>query len=164
MGLSPESFELAKAVTPKISAAVSMLGSTLIVRDIYRKYKRRRGLSTTNQVILSMSLADIGSSFWAHLLSTWMVPRGSEGATLTAGNMATCSVSNASASAHSMYVFRGSLKTKMTQLTLHPSFIFVNDRRRHSSTSFSCTRGRGALRFSPSHTGSSSVERNGNRR
>ncbi len=95
--LSEQSFRLALAVAPKVSASLSIIGSSFIIRDVLKQRRRRRRshqveqcLPATSRVILSMSVADLGSSFFAHFLSTWMVPRGTYDAALAAGNVGTC--------------------------------------------------------------------------
>ena len=92
-------YELALAITPKVSGSLSIIGSILIIRDVV-KHCRQGGsghnhheISATSRVLLSMSIADIGSSFFAHFLSTWMVPPSDEiNIALAGGNQTTCTI------------------------------------------------------------------------
>ena len=86
----------AQAILPKIFGSLSMLSSALIVRNIVKSWRASPSnelLSTPSRVVLAMSIADLSSSFWAHFLSTWMMPREyrDRGVAFAAGNQATCS-------------------------------------------------------------------------
>ena len=96
-------YELALAITPKVSGSLSIIGSILIIRDVTKHWqssiKRGSGhnhhqISATSRVLLSMSIADIGSSFFAHFLSTWMVPPSDDdmNISLAEGNETTCTI------------------------------------------------------------------------
>ena len=90
-------YELALAITPKVSGSLSIIGSILIIRDVIKHWRSSSGhhhqISATSRVLLSMSIADLGSSFFAHFLSTWMVPPSDEiSIALARGNETTCTI------------------------------------------------------------------------
>jgi len=91
-------YELALAITPKVSGSLSIIGSILIIRDVIKHWRSSSGhnhhqISATSRVLLSMSIADIGSSFFAHFLSTWMVPPSDDiNIALAEGNETTCTI------------------------------------------------------------------------
>mmetsp|Transcript_27768 Transcript_27768/g.42020 ORF Transcript_27768/g.42020 Transcript_27768/m.42020 type:complete len:291 (-) Transcript_27768:690-1562(-) len=99
-------FQSAKYIAPliivKFTGAVSIIGSCAIVFDILKKKamdkrngkvmngnRKKKLRSTTNRIILLMSICDIIYSFFAWFLGTWMVPKES-GAFWASGNQATC--------------------------------------------------------------------------
>jgi len=89
-------YELALAITPKVSGSLSIIGSILIIRDVVKHWQSSSGhhqISATSRVLLSMSIADLGSSFFAHFLSTWMVPPSDDiNIALAEGNETTCTI------------------------------------------------------------------------
>ena len=96
MVLTEDQKNLAMVITGKVSGAISIVSSLFIIRDIYKKWKtnQRRSrhhhhLPSTTLLVLSMSLGDVGSSFFASFLGSWMVPRDG-GFPLAAGTQATC--------------------------------------------------------------------------
>jgi len=99
----------ARIIAAKVSGALSMIGSFLIIIDVAKKWRRRKNqgtLPTVSRIILGMSLADLWNSFFVHFLGTWMVPNEilDEGfpIPLTAGNKATCTVQAYFSSAFSL--------------------------------------------------------------
>eukprot|EP00568_Trieres_chinensis_P016887 CAMPEP_0183327684 /NCGR_PEP_ID=MMETSP0160_2-20130417/83893_1 /TAXON_ID=2839 ORGANISM="Odontella Sinensis, Strain Grunow 1884" /NCGR_SAMPLE_ID=MMETSP0160_2 /ASSEMBLY_ACC=CAM_ASM_000250 /LENGTH=93 /DNA_ID=CAMNT_0025495823 /DNA_START=34 /DNA_END=312 /DNA_ORIENTATION=- len=66
---------LALQIIPKISGSLSIIGSFLIIRDIIKKWRKVRlsnnHLPFTTRIVLNMSIADLGSSFWGHFLGQW---------------------------------------------------------------------------------------------
>lgn len=64
------------AIIAKISGSLSIVGSSLIVRDVFKKWRKARGgndhLPFTTRIVLNMCIADIGSSFWGHFMGPWM--------------------------------------------------------------------------------------------
>ena len=76
------------AIIPKVGGTLSCIGSTLIVRDIVKKYRNKKSVALTSTMMLSISVANIVGSFFGYVMSTWMVPRGD--AFYAAGNLATC--------------------------------------------------------------------------
>ena len=91
-------YGLALAITPKVSGSLSIIGSILIIRDVVKHWRSSSGhnyhqISATSRVLLSMSIADLGSSFFAHFLSTWMVPTSDDvNIALAGGNETTCTI------------------------------------------------------------------------
>ena len=120
MGLTTEQANLAMVIASKISGALSIIGSSFIVRDVYKRWRIKAGrannnekLATTTFLVLSMSVADLGSSFFAYFLGSWMAPRegGFPGA---AGNGATCT---AQAFMFGMFFSAGGLSNGTLSLT-----------------------------------------------
>ena len=92
MGLTEEQKNLAMVIAGRTSGFISVISSLFIVRDIRKKYKAARSgdrLPLTTLLVLSMSLGDIGSSFFAFFIGPWMIPTEGDfpGA---AGTQATC--------------------------------------------------------------------------
>lgn len=81
----------AVVIVPKITATLSITGSSLIVRDVLlRKENRRRRLKiTTTLIVTFMSILDVIYSIVVHFLGTWMIPR-ETGVWGAAGNQGTC--------------------------------------------------------------------------
>ncbi len=102
MGLSNEGVYFAAVIAAKVSGSLSMIGSGLIIYDVilrWRRQREQRYLPIKQRIILSMSIADLTSSFIVHLLGTWMVPKGEVfifGETipipLAAGSEVTCNI------------------------------------------------------------------------
>jgi len=93
-GLTSYEMYYAMVIAAKISGGLSLLGSSLVSRDIIKKIRTQLSTEfqpTTTYLVLSMSVADMGTSFWLHILGSWMVPSG-DGFPLAAGNEATCQV------------------------------------------------------------------------
>ena len=74
-------------ILPKISGALSCTGSALVGRHIAKK--GLKDASLTSHMLFCISIVDFVSSFFAYILSSWMVPRGS-GIPYSVGNQATC--------------------------------------------------------------------------
>ena len=119
MGLTTEQTNLAMVIASKISGALSITGSSFIIRDVSKRWRKKIGrvnnetLATTTFLVLSMSLADLGSSFFAYFLGSWMAPKegGFPGA---AGNEATCT---AQAFMFNMFFTAGGYSNGMLSLT-----------------------------------------------
>lgn len=75
------------AIIPKVGGAFSIIGSCLILRDIRKKWPK---VPLTTEVITNITVANLFIAFWECFLSTWMVPKDTLYADLTAGNTATC--------------------------------------------------------------------------
>lgn len=75
------------AITPKPFAALSVLGSLYISRQIL-KSPTRRG-EVLSRILLGLSLYDISTST-ALFMGTWPIPRGAPGVFMASGNDATC--------------------------------------------------------------------------
>ena len=73
-------------ILPKISGALSCMGSALLARHVAKKGLTEASL--TSHMLFCISIVDFVSSFFAYFLSSWMAPRGS--LTYSAGNVATC--------------------------------------------------------------------------
>mmetsp|Transcript_16402 Transcript_16402/g.21763 ORF Transcript_16402/g.21763 Transcript_16402/m.21763 type:complete len:327 (-) Transcript_16402:409-1389(-) len=85
----------ALAIVPKVSGAVSIIGSTCILNDIFMKSRKKSNRLPINlRILVSLSISDIIASFFAYFLSTWMVPSDtpSEDVVFAAGNDVTCNV------------------------------------------------------------------------
>ncbi|KAL7537879.1 hypothetical protein ACHAWF_005928 [Thalassiosira exigua] len=78
----------AVAILPKVGGSLSIVGSTLMLRDIVKKWK---SITLTVEVLSHITVANLFIAFWECFLSTWMVPRDSP-AFGAAGNRATCEV------------------------------------------------------------------------
>ncbi len=94
-----ESSIFARIIAAKVSGSLSIIGSGLIIRDVFSRWRQRKkeeSLPMVSRLILSMSVADLFNSFFIHFLGTWMVPHEvlDEGfdVPLTAGNDATCTI------------------------------------------------------------------------
>jgi len=73
MGLTIDQMNLAMVITSKVSSSLSLGGSTLIVRDVVKKWRKKKDnehLPTTTWLVLSMSIADIGTSFFVHFIGS----------------------------------------------------------------------------------------------
>mmetsp|Transcript_33283 Transcript_33283/g.68444 ORF Transcript_33283/g.68444 Transcript_33283/m.68444 type:complete len:222 (+) Transcript_33283:239-904(+) len=90
-----DSLNLAIVIIPKVTGSISMIASAFITRSVIQKW-RKRGLASLpmkSRLVLSMSVADIGSSIFGHILGTWLVPASIDGnPPLAAGNQATCNM------------------------------------------------------------------------
>ena len=106
--ISPQ-IMIATTIIPKVMSSLSIIGSLLMIHDIYNKHKRQKvncnnnnntgsgrkltdhHLPMTAKCVVNMCITDIGSSFWSHLLGTWMMPTYITTWPYTVGNDATCS-------------------------------------------------------------------------
>mmetsp|Transcript_25203 Transcript_25203/g.41347 ORF Transcript_25203/g.41347 Transcript_25203/m.41347 type:complete len:280 (-) Transcript_25203:620-1459(-) len=91
MGLTDDQKDLAMVIAGKIGGALSMFGSSFIIRDVYKRWRKKRHnghLPTATYLVLSMSIGDVGTSFFAFVLGSWLVPKGQF--PLASGNQATC--------------------------------------------------------------------------
>ena len=105
MVLTEEQKNIAMVIAGKISGGLSVVGSSLIIRDICMRFKRKQRrsslqrsgstsstisspLPTTAWLVLSMSIGDVVSSFFAFFIGSWMIPAGDF--PLSSGNQATC--------------------------------------------------------------------------
>ena len=85
--ISPQ-IMIATTIIPKVMSSLSIIGSLLMIHGIYNKHRRQRlnvnnntgsgrkltdhHLPMTAKCVVNMCITDIGSSFWSHLLGTWM--------------------------------------------------------------------------------------------
>ncbi len=76
----------AVAITPKVTAPLSIPFSAMIIYEVYCDGKRNRA-GPVKRILVGMSCIDILSSF-AWFMSTWFVPEGNFA--LSAGNRGTC--------------------------------------------------------------------------
>lgn len=73
-------------ILPKITGALSCIGSGLLARHVAKK--GLKDASLTSHMLFCISIVDFVSSFFAYFLGSWMAPRGT--LTYSAGNVATC--------------------------------------------------------------------------
>eukprot|EP00565_Helicotheca_tamesis_P004876 CAMPEP_0185741244 /NCGR_PEP_ID=MMETSP1171-20130828/38857_1 /TAXON_ID=374046 /ORGANISM="Helicotheca tamensis, Strain CCMP826" /LENGTH=127 /DNA_ID=CAMNT_0028413203 /DNA_START=60 /DNA_END=443 /DNA_ORIENTATION=- len=76
-------------IIAKIAGLISIVGSSFILRDLFRN-DRIKLKSTKNQIILCLSISDIISSLFLHVIGTWFVPKGLMYGSY--GNITTCEV------------------------------------------------------------------------
>ena len=92
--MSYSSLIYAATIIPKVSGSLSIVGSFLMARDVYKKWRGQQSneqLPMIMRIIACMCVADMGSSFWGHFLGTWMVPAEYANSwPFAAGNRATC--------------------------------------------------------------------------
>jgi hypothetical protein len=79
--------QVALAVTPKVTASLSILGSSWIVIEVLTQKSKRHNVY--NRLLCVMSCFDIATAVWM-FASTWPIPRGSEDVAFAVGNTATC--------------------------------------------------------------------------
>jgi hypothetical protein len=79
--------QVALAVTPKISAALSMLGSAWIAVEVLTQQSKRGNVY--NRLLCAMSVGDLLASLF-FFLSTWPIPSLVEGIAFNVGNQHTC--------------------------------------------------------------------------
>jgi len=77
--------QAALAIAPKLTAPFSVVGSVLMARSILAKAKRK----SCHELLLFLACSDVLSSF-AWFLSTWPIPKGTEGVAYASGTTATC--------------------------------------------------------------------------
>ena len=73
MVLTDDQKDLAMVIAGKIGGALSMFGSSFIIRDVYKRWRKKRHnvhLPTTTYLVLSMSIGDVGTSFFAFVLGS----------------------------------------------------------------------------------------------
>ncbi len=75
------------AITPKVTALLSVLGSSWIVVEVLTQPSKRNNVY--NRLLCAMSFFDIMSSI-AIFASTWPIPKEIEGIAFAAGNEKTC--------------------------------------------------------------------------
>jgi len=78
----------ALSIIPHVTGLLSLLGSCSILYDIWIDRKRKLK-KPYYRILLGMSCADAITSFWLGL-STWPIPRGTEGVYGASGNTQTC--------------------------------------------------------------------------
>lgn len=81
------------AVVPKFSSILSLIGSTWIAIEVLTGTHNRNVLNRTHpyhRLLLAMSIYDILESIW-NFVSSWAIPRGTEGVYKPLGTTATCS-------------------------------------------------------------------------
>ena len=83
---TPEASRHAWVIIPKFGGALSLIGSTFLLRDIGRKWK---DVPLTTEVLAHITIANVFIAFWECFLSTWLVPKDSN-AFMASGNTATC--------------------------------------------------------------------------
>mmetsp|Transcript_21028 Transcript_21028/g.35928 ORF Transcript_21028/g.35928 Transcript_21028/m.35928 type:complete len:394 (-) Transcript_21028:33-1214(-) len=88
-GYDFDSHEKAFAVIPKIGGVLSIIGSLLILRDVFLKFKEHKTIPLTTKIMTLITVANLALGFWENFLSTWMVPKDSI-AFLASGNVTSC--------------------------------------------------------------------------
>ena len=83
-----DAIERSWVILPKISGALSCIGSALVGRHIAKKGLKE--VSLTSHMLFRISIVDFICSFFVYFLSSWMAPRGT--LPYAAGNQATCDV------------------------------------------------------------------------
>lgn len=87
MGFSADQLRTAE-ITAKCTGSLSILGSVSLITEIMRRGKQKR--TTLFQILLGMSLFDIGASIW-YVVGSWAIPRDTEGNMFQpSGTEATC--------------------------------------------------------------------------
>jgi hypothetical protein len=84
-----EGQQIALAVTPKITASLSILGSAWIVVEILTVPEKRANVY--NRLLCAMSINDVILSSW-YFSSTWPIPEGTDGVYMAIGNERSCVV------------------------------------------------------------------------
>jgi hypothetical protein len=64
------------AILPKIGGSVSLIASSLVIRDILKKTKHHDTIPLISAITLAKSIVCCIFSFFGPLMSTWMAPRG----------------------------------------------------------------------------------------
>ena len=127
MGLTTSvDYRDAANIAAKVSGLLSIIGSTFIVRDIFIKSRKQGNekLPMTSLIVLNMSVADIGSSFWMHFLGTWMTP--SEWVfALASGNQATC---NAQAFLFDLFIYSANWSNCMLSVTCELEIVYASNK------------------------------------
>eukprot|EP00804_Cyclotella_cryptica_P008266 CCRYP_020396-RB/>CCRYP_020396-RB protein AED:0.08 eAED:0.08 QI:181/1/1/1/0.5/0.33/3/1779/326 len=78
------------AILPKIGGFISIIASSLVIRDIFSGTKSRHAIPVTTAITLGKSVSCCLFSFFGPLMSTWMAPRGD--AFYALGNRTTCEI------------------------------------------------------------------------
>lgn len=86
-----DSHHKAFAVIPKVGGILSIIGSILILRDVFLKFKEHKTIPLTTKMMTLITVANLFLGFWENFLSTWMVPRDSM-AFMASGNVTTCNL------------------------------------------------------------------------
>ena len=76
-------------ITYKITAGLSILGSSYIIQDILRD-PQKRNESTYHRIMFGLSCSDIIHSSFCYFLGTWVMPRGEQ--LFAVGSNATCNI------------------------------------------------------------------------
>ncbi len=79
--------QVALAVVPKVSGALSMLGSSWIIVEVLTQRTKRENVY--NRLLCAMSILDVIMTSWL-FASTWPIPEGTEGVAFSVGNQNTC--------------------------------------------------------------------------
>jgi hypothetical protein len=79
--------QVALAVVPKVSGALSMLGSSWIIVEVLTQRTKRENVY--NRLLCAMSILDVIVSSWL-FASTWPIPKRTEGVAFSVGTQNTC--------------------------------------------------------------------------
>ena len=80
---------IALAILPKFSSALSVAGSSWILRKIWLDHKRDGKINCFKQILLGMCVYDVSASLW-WFMSTWPMPADTEGVYGAAGTTQSC--------------------------------------------------------------------------
>ncbi len=90
-GHKDDSHHKAFAIIPKVGGILSIIGSILILRDVFLKFKEHKTIPLTTKMMTLITVANLFLGFWENFLSTWMVPRDTL-AFMASGNVTTCNL------------------------------------------------------------------------
>jgi hypothetical protein len=76
-------------IVQRIMGSISLIGSTYVIQDVLRNEQKRKH-STFHRLMVGVSISDILSSFFVHILSTAPMPIAYH--VLSVGSVATCDV------------------------------------------------------------------------
>ena len=84
--------EVLKVIVVKISAALSIFGSTYILKLVWGKWRKKKSsIDPYQRILVGLSIFDILFSFFYAFLGTWMTPA-ETGWWSAVGNTKTCTV------------------------------------------------------------------------
>lgn len=84
-----QSQQVALAIVPKVSASLSILGSTWIIIEVLTRKNKRQNVY--NRLLCAMSFFDVTTAA-GMFASTWPIPEDSEGIAFASGNQRSCEI------------------------------------------------------------------------
>ena len=88
-GTEASTAEKALSIVPHITGLLSFWGSCSILYDIIMRYRQKKRVTSYHRLLLGISVYDAVCSFSLGL-STWPIPRGTEGIYAAVGTTQTC--------------------------------------------------------------------------
>ena len=88
-GTEASTAEKALSIVPHITGLLSFCASFWIIFDIITRYRHQRTVTSYHRLLLGMSVYDAVCSFSLGM-STWPIPRGTEGIFAAVGTTQTC--------------------------------------------------------------------------